>query len=63
MPEIMATCPSTGKPIPVRIAMPKPSFEASTFVGAKVSCPHCGQAHTWNKEDAYLEGEGGPRRR
>ena len=60
MPEIMITCPSTGKPIPVGIALPKQSFDASTFLNATVSCPHCGQTHTWNKEDAYVEGERGP---
>jgi endogenous inhibitor of DNA gyrase (YacG/DUF329 family) len=52
----MITCPETGNPVPTGFDMDEGSFEGSTLTDNTFSpCPECGQAHTWSKEDAYLE--------
>jgi hypothetical protein len=57
MPNILVTCPVTGKPILTEMHMDQMTFEAAQFQGNRVQCPHCGQRHPWGKEEAYLEGE------
>ena len=53
---VMITCPNTGKPVPTGIGMNKASWATTTLADNTVGeCPHCGQTHTWSKEDAYLE--------
>jgi len=56
MARVMITCPETGNPVPTGFDMDEGSFEGSTLTDNTFSpCPECGQAHTWSKEDAYLE--------
>ena len=57
MPRIMITCPKTGKPIHVINVAKRSKFETGMFTNMRIECPECGQMHTWNKSDAYLEGD------
>lgn len=63
MPRIMITCPVTQKPVYTGIS----TSTSTTKLGLDISkygsntfgpCPSCGQAHTWDKSNAYLESEG-----
>ena len=48
-------CPATSEEVPTGVPIPSLSaLAAATLVDMKVLCPHCGQTHTWDKEDAYL---------
>jgi hypothetical protein len=57
MPNVMVTCPVTGKPISTELHVDKKTFEAAKIQGNRVQCPHCGQQPAWGKQEAYLEGE------
>ena len=56
MPMLMIRCPKTGKPVPTGISMDKRALEDPKNVPRdnQAGCPHCGQLHSWNKEDAWL---------
>ncbi len=56
MARIFVTCPETDMPVYTGLAMDKSSFESSTFRDKRVTCPHCGKVHVWQKEEAYLVG-------
>jgi endogenous inhibitor of DNA gyrase (YacG/DUF329 family) len=55
--KIMIRCPKTSKAVFTGMAMDEKSFADPTnkFVNNSIQCPHCGQMHTWSKEDAFLE--------
>ena len=56
MPRVMIKCSKTGKPVDTGMVFDKASFESSNLINNTIGrCPHCGENHTWNKEDAYLE--------
>ncbi len=55
MPKLMIRCPKTGKAIFTGIVMDKASFESSSLSENSVQCTECGNAHTWNKDGAFLE--------
>jgi hypothetical protein len=58
MGAILIKCAKTGMTIPTGIAMPKTTFESSSFQNNSFGpCPYCNEVHTWSKEDAWLEGE------
>ena len=56
MPEIMIKCPKTQKEVCTGMKMDKADFETSKLPNNNMimHCPHCGENHTWDKEDAYL---------
>jgi hypothetical protein len=56
MARIFVTCPETNMPVYTGLAMDKSSFESSTLRDKRVTCPHCGKVHVWQKEEAYLVG-------
>ena len=56
MARIFVTCPETNMPVYTGLAMDRPSFESSTLEDERVTCPHCGKVHVWQKEDAFLVG-------
>jgi endogenous inhibitor of DNA gyrase (YacG/DUF329 family) len=55
MPTVKIKCPQTGKDVGTGIAMDLQTFSSSTLINNTVICPHCGQAHTWSKQDAFIE--------
>jgi hypothetical protein len=57
--SVLITCPVTGKPVNTGIgSVRNEAFAASDFRKMESGpCPYCGQVHSWDKEDAYLEGE------
>lgn len=67
MPRIMITCPVTQKPVYTGTSTNTNTNTNTTKLGLDISkygsntfgpCPSCGQAHTWDKNNAYLESEG-----
>lgn len=54
MPMLFVKCPKTGKPAPTGIAVDPASFKTSKMSGNSFGCPHCGQEHVWDKEDAFF---------
>jgi len=55
MGPVMIKCPKTEKPLDTGIHMDKVSFESGTLEHNTIGpCPHCGENHTWSKEDAWL---------
>ena len=59
MARVMIACPDTGRPIYTGVSYDEVTFESSQLADKSVFCPECEQVHTWNKQDAYLESEGG----
>jgi len=57
MPQVMINCPKTGNPISTQMNMDQRSFDTATLSQNSVDCPECRQTHTWDKKDAFLEGE------
>jgi endogenous inhibitor of DNA gyrase (YacG/DUF329 family) len=55
MARLMIRCPQTGKPVFTGMDMPPAAFDRATLESNTVRCPHCGEPHTWQKADAYLE--------
>lgn len=56
MARVMFNCPTTGNPVASRMAFD--SLDGIDLSNITINpCPHCGQSHTWQGEDAYLEGE------
>lgn len=52
---VAINCPVTGRPLSTGISMPPESFATSQLINNTVGpCPHCGQAHTWSKLDAFV---------
>ena len=56
MPRLMILCPRTKKPIPTGMVFSKEALDNSKLENNSVQCVACGQMHTWNKPDAFLEG-------
>lgn len=57
--RLMIRCPNTGQAVPTGIAFgDRMSFETNSLSNNALKCEACGQMHTWNKEDAFLEDDG-----
>ncbi|SFH06756.1 hypothetical protein SAMN04488020_106120 [Palleronia marisminoris] len=54
MDDVLIKCPVTGKPVKTGIVAEREGFEESVLEESTVPCPHCGQTHTWDKQDAWL---------
>lgn len=52
---VMITCPTTGEVVPTGIAMDPESFKSSDLRSNSVGCGACGQSHTWEKGEAFLD--------
>jgi hypothetical protein len=53
--QVMVVCPNTGKEIPTGIVALKIMFETQDYINMKVTCPECGEVHTWSKKDTFLK--------
>lgn len=54
-PNVVFTCPNTGKTVPTGISMDEQTLATATLSGNFVYCPHCRQTHVWSKEQARVE--------
>lgn len=61
MPELLITCPKTGKPVATGFNMDEDALASNSFINNSVECPECGMIHEWNKEDAYFAKDVGGR--
>ncbi len=57
MPRVMIKCPVTGKAVDTAFFMDVQSFNSCDFSNNSFQCSECGRMHTWDKKDAFLEGE------
>lgn len=55
MASVMVKCPITGKEVPTGVDMDKFSFQTARMSGNSFRCRACGQMHTWDKDQAWLE--------
>lgn len=55
--RVTIKCPVTGKPVYTGMSMDPETFRKKSFEETKLVCPHCGQEHTWDKRNAYLNTE------
>jgi hypothetical protein len=54
--RIMIRCPATGKIADTGLeTTSQQEFAAGAFIGQRLTCPHCGQVHRWQKEEAFLQ--------
>jgi endogenous inhibitor of DNA gyrase (YacG/DUF329 family) len=54
MSMLFIKCPTTGKPVPTGIDVPK-EMNLGGFTNNSVNCPYCGKVHTWNGKDAFFQ--------
>lgn len=59
MPQVMITCPETGKPVYTGMNFDWYAFEWIQVPDSTIECPKCGEVHQWDKTDAYLRADGG----
>lgn len=55
MPRLMIRCPKTGAPVSTGMNFDEQSLQAANLWRNTIVCPRCGEAHTWDKKDAFLE--------
>ena len=55
--RLMLRCPKTGKAFPAGIAIDPASYVSTMFENNRTRCPHCGESHTWSKENVFFESE------
>jgi hypothetical protein len=56
MGKVMIKCPSTAEPMTTGIRMSAEALETAEMSDNTIEpCPHCGEAHTWDKTDAWVE--------
>lgn len=61
MSQAFMNCPATGKPVYVGLNMEWGELECldPSAVDCNIpKCPHCGQAHRFEKNDLYLRTDG-----
>ena len=54
---ILIRCPATQRLIPTGIVTDQRTYESGTFLNNSTQCPHCGELHTWSKENTLLGGD------
>jgi hypothetical protein len=54
MRSIIITCPTTGQEVRTGLEMDEEAFDAATLTDNPVTCPACGQVHSWDISDARL---------
>lgn len=52
----MFTCPTTGKPVSTGIITGQDTLDHLPDLTSIMNCPHCGVPHSWNTNNAWLEG-------
>lgn len=56
MALLLINCPTTGKPLSTGIDVPQ-GMSLDGINNNRISCPYCGDVHSWNGSDAYFEGD------
>lgn len=54
MADLLIKCPETDKPLPAGLGMHPDEFAQFNLTNISVGCPHCGDVHVWNKQDAWI---------
>ncbi len=52
--QVMIECPVTGQPSATGLKMDPTDFSLNAPAQNCHVCRHCGQKHTWKKEDAWF---------
>jgi hypothetical protein len=53
--RVMIRCAESGEGVPAGVGIDASSIKTSDLSETTVSCPHCGQEHTWSAKDAWIE--------
>lgn len=54
MPAIVFNCPATGREIQSGIDSDAPWFKEMASQMVTLTCPDCGQPHSWRMRDGHL---------
>ena len=54
MPEIVITCPNTGKEVATGLSLDEQAFAREVLPRSSFKCLVCQQTHLWQKKDARL---------
>jgi hypothetical protein len=54
MAMVMITCPATNRQVPTGIETDPASIALVPPINARLTCPDCGNVHTWSVLDAEL---------
>jgi hypothetical protein len=54
MRQVMIRCTESGEGVPAGLRIDPASFTTSNLTHT-ITCPHCGQKHTWSANDAWIE--------
>jgi len=52
--RVLVRCPATGKLTPTGQIINEALWPKTKFNPARLTCPHCGEKHSWKKADAVL---------
>jgi hypothetical protein len=55
MSRVMIKCEESGEGVPAGLRTGAASFKTGNLSEQTVTCPHCGQEHTWSAKDAWIE--------
>ena len=53
--RVMIRCAESGEGVPAGMRVDAASSELGNLGETTISCPHCGQEHTWSAKDAWIE--------
>ena len=53
--RVMIRCAESGEAVPAGMRIDAASFQAGNLSEKTISCPHCGQEHTWSAKNAWIE--------
>ena len=52
--RILVPCPSTGRLTPTGKTVEESAWDGTKLNRPRLSCPHCGETHSWTKKDVVL---------
>ena len=55
MGAVMIRCPRTGRAVSTEIETEPSVFSRLPEVAGRMRCPDCGEEHTWNTSQAWLQ--------
>ena len=53
--RVMIRCAESGEGVPTGLTTDSDSWRAGNLSAQTVTCPLCGNEHTWSAKDAWIE--------
>lgn len=57
MAQVLIECPTTKHPIYTGLDFDEHAWSSVSVRRNSIQCPHCPDMHTWEKRDAWLDGQ------